>query len=225
MGKFYAVKRGKKTGIFTSWPACQQQVNGFPNARFKSFPSQAEALAWLNEPDKPSTFSRSKVTTNTPKATIQVYTDGGSRNHGNKLGQHVKADDKAAWAYYIVTPTGTYQDSAGEYGSTNNRMEIMAFLEALKKLLALHLNESDLEFILDSRYVLDSPTKGWLNSWQRRNWVKADGKPVLNQELWQEVAHLLPKFPALHYTWTKGHANNPGNNHVDLLLNQTMDQM
>ncbi|WP_278915889.1 ribonuclease H family protein [Ligilactobacillus agilis] len=220
VGKFYAVKCGRQTGIFTSWPDCQKQVSGFPNARFKGFTDKTAALNWLN-----AESSTTQPSTSLKKATIQVYTDGGSRNHGNKLGQHVKADDKAAWAYLINTPTGSYEESGGEYGSTNNRMEIMAFLQALKKLLALGLNHEPLEFVLDSRYVLDSLTKGWLTSWQRRNWRKADGNAVLNKELWQEVATLLPNFSTPYYTWTKGHANNPGNNRVDYLLNQTMDQM
>jgi ribonuclease HI len=50
--KFYAVRRGKKPGIYTSWPECQKQVAGFANARFKGFMTREEALAWLQQPEK-----------------------------------------------------------------------------------------------------------------------------------------------------------------------------
>ncbi|PAK68674.1 ribonuclease H, partial [Staphylococcus haemolyticus] len=63
-----------------------------------------------------------------------VYTDGGSRNHGNVKDGHVKASDKAAWAFLIKDGHQKHSRSGGEFGATNNRMEIMALLEALKYL-------------------------------------------------------------------------------------------
>ena len=156
---------------------------------------------------------------------ILVYTDGGSRNHGNKLGQHVKADDKAAWAYFIQTKDQAYTGTAGEFGATNNKMEITALIQALTKLLELGLQDQQITAILDSHYVLDPIMKGWLTNWQRRGWLTASGKPVANQKLWEEIVTLLPQFPNLHFDWTKGHATNAGNNKVDELLNKTMDQL
>ena len=156
---------------------------------------------------------------------ILVYTDGGSRNHGNKLGQHVKADDKAAWAYFIQTKDQSYTGTAGEFGATNNKMEITALIQALTKLLELGLQDQPITAILDSHYVLDPIMKGWLTNWQQRGWLTAGGKPVANQKLWEEIITLLPQFPNLHFDWTKGHATNAGNNRVDELLNKTMDQL
>ncbi|MCP0886302.1 ribonuclease H family protein [Ligilactobacillus sp. WILCCON 0076] len=222
--KYYAVARGRKTGIFNTWKECEQLVKNYPKARYKSFIKMEEAKVWLktisgakgNETMQENTVSAAKII---------VYTDGGSRNHGNVLGQHVKENDKAAWAYYIITPTMTFKKSAGEYGSTNNRMEIMALLRALETLLEKRLQLESIQVVMDSRYVLNSITKNWLKNWERNNWCKANGQEVLNKELWERIAQLLPKFKDLRFSWTKGHAVNAGNNEVDRLLNETMDKM
>lgn len=218
--KYYAVKKGRQPGIYRSWPECQQQVSGYPQARFKGFLNLEEAQAWL------AGGSCAQPTQNTyPANAIRVYTDGGSRNHGNKRGQHVHADDKAAWAYLIETATQIYTDTAGELGATNNKMEVTALLQALERLIQLDLNQQPIVAILDSHYVLDPLMKGWLTGWQRRGWKTASGSPVANQSLWEELVQVLPQFSDLHFDWTKGHASNVGNNRVDELLNQTMDRM
>ncbi|MYZ70865.1 RNase HI [Lactobacillus salivarius] len=218
MGKFYAVKKGRKTGIFTTWAECQKQVSGFPKAEFKSFISKQEADDWLKE-IKSSNENRRK------SYSVIVYTDGGSRNHGNKKGEHVKKNDKAAWAYLIKYQGSIISDTDGEYGSTNNRMEIMALKKALLDLKQRELQNEKILVVLDSKYVLDAITKRWLQSWEKNGWKTSAGTGVKNKELWMEISRLLPKFPNLDYQWTKGHANDEGNNLVDELLNKTMDQM
>lgn len=219
--KYYAVKKGRHPGIYKTWAECQKEVNGYPNAKFKSFLTFKGANEWLQATGNivPSTKTVDY------SDNILVYTDGGSRNHGNKLGQHVKADDKAAWAYFIQTKDQAYTGTAGEFGATNNKMEITALIQALTKLLELVLQDQPITAILDSHYVLDPIMKGWLTNWQRRGWLTASGKPVANQKLWEEIVTLLPQFPNLHFDWTKGHATNAGNNKVDELLNKTMDQL
>lgn len=218
VGKFYAVKKGRKTGIFTTWAECQKQVSGFPKAEFKSFISKQEADNWLKE-IKSSNENRRK------SYSVIVYTDGGSRNHGNKKGEHVKKNDKAAWAYLIKYQGSIISDTDGEYGSTNNRMEIMALKKALLDLKQRELQNEKILVVLDSKYVLDAITKQWLQSWEKNGWKTSAGTSVKNKELWMEISRLLPEFPNLDYQWTKGHANDEGNNLVDELLNKTMDQM
>lgn len=218
MGKFYAVKKGRKTGIFTTWAECQKQVSGFPKAEFKSFISKQEADNWLKE-IKSSNENRRK------SYSVIVYTDGGSRNHGNKKGEHVKKNDKAAWAYLIKYQGSIISDTDGEYGSTNNRMEIMALKKALLDLKQRELQNEKILVVLDSKYVLDAITKRWLQSWEKNGWKTSAGTGVKNKELWIEISRLFPEFPNLDYQWTKGHANDEGNNLVDELLNKTMDQM
>lgn len=229
--KFYAVKKGRRLGIYTSWPDCQRQVSGFAGAVYKSFPSRAAATAWLRGAGRPvarpQQLSLSLDSTGPAAATptIRLYTDGGSRNHGNKRGQHVKRDDKAAWAYLIEDRQQRITGTGSEFGATNNKMEVTALIRALEYLLDHRLNEEPITATLDSHYVLDPITKGWLYGWRRRGWVTAGGKPVANQELWARVLTLLPRFPHLRFAWTKGHAVNQGNNTVDELLNKTMDRM
>ena len=218
VGKFYAVKKGRKTGIFTTWAECQKQVSCFPKAEFKSFISKQEADNWLKE-IKSSNENRRK------SYSVIVYTDGGSRNHGNKKGEHVKKNDKAAWAYLIKYQGSIISNTDGEYGSTNNRMEIMALKKALLDLKQRELQNEKILVVLDSKYVLDAITKRWLQSWEKNGWKTSAGTGVKNKELWMEISRLLPEFPNLDYQWTKGHANDERNNLVDELLNKTMDQM
>lgn len=227
--KFYAVRRGRRPGIYRTWPETQQQVNGFTGAQYKSFPTEAAAKAFMQGQSTSTTARRparsSAPTQPTTPATITVYTDGGSRNTGNVAGGHVRAGDKAAWAYRIELPADQVMtDSAGEWGASNNRMEIMAFLRALQALQQRGVNDQSIQFVLDSRYVLNAITQGWLAGWKRRGWKRSAG-PLANAELWADVDRLLGAFPHLSFNWTKGHATNQGNVFVDHLLNETMDGM
>ncbi|MDF7682853.1 ribonuclease H family protein [Lactobacillus sp. ESL0679] len=158
-----------------------------------------------------------------------IYTDGGTRNTGNYKGGHVKPTDKAAWAYLIEwqeagEPKSTYGTN-GEFGATNNKMELTALIEALKKLLELNFNTKPLLFVLDSQYVLNPITKGWLKSWKKRGWKKSSKGEIANLAGWQELDSLLAQFSNPEFKWTKGHANNRGNEFVDHTLNKFMDQM
>lgn len=230
MNKFYAVKKGKHPGIYRTWPECQREVTGFSGAIYKSFPTLEEAKKWLAGKSSPTNKSKSYQQTDLFQEQIQspeifLYTDGGSRNHGNKLGQHVKTSDKAAWAFLIEKDGQNYTGTGSEFGATNNRMELMALRNALRTLLDKGWNLQVIVATLDSHYVLDPIMKGWLRGWQSRGWRTSTGSAVANQELWQEIVRLLPQFSNLHFKWTKGHATNKGNVSVDELLNQTMDKM
>lgn len=219
--KYYAVAQGKKTGIYLTWAECEAHVKGFKGARYKSFKTKKEAQDWL----KGSVKKESTQDNSIQLAQIYLYSDGGSRNHGNKKGQHVQATDKAAWAYLIQRAEQNYTGVDGEYGSTNNRMELLGLLNGLQFILKNGWQNEKIYAILDSKYILDALGKGWLRGWQVNGWKKANGQPVANKELWQQLIEVLILFPNLNFSWTKGHANNKGNNYVDKLLNQKMDQM
>lgn len=237
--KFYAVKQGRKTGIFTSWDEAKAQVDGYSGAVYKSFKLREQAEEFLNDtPVATSQLGRpvpptpvNKTVTPAPTDTAAsdffatIYTDGGCRNTGNVKGGHVNADDKAAWAYLIVTKDNKMSDSNGRKGATNNEMELTALIEALKTLINLGYNEKQLHFVLDSQYVLKPITQDWLYNWKNNNWRKSDHKPIKNKEYWQELARLLVQFPAATFSWTKGHADNEGNEFVDSKLNEFMDKM
>lgn len=234
--KYYVVKKGRHPGIYLNWPDCQREVSGFPGAVYRSFTNEEEAQKWLHTANQPAPrtvkqqlsldlgqAAASQATC--PKDAIRLFTDGGSRNHGNRLGQHVKTDDKAAWAFLIERQGQRLTGTAGEFGATNNRMELLALINALTTLLDHGWQDENINATLDSHYVLDPITKGWLYGWRRRGWTTSTGKPVANKELWQKLLRLLPQFTGLHFNWTKGHADNLGNNIVDELLNTTMDKM
>ena len=102
--------------------------------------------------------------------------------------------------------------SGGDPQTTNNRMELTAVLTALATLK----EPCVVELYSDSKYVVDAIEKGWLYGWQKKGWIKADKKPVLNVDLWQQLLPLLARHDVrLH--WVKGHAENEKNNRCDQL--------
>lgn len=224
--RFYAVRVGKQPGIYNSWDTARAQVDGYPNAKYKSFKTEAEAQAFMNGKDSEKKQSTANAVPPTSKVRpeIVVFTDGGSRNHGNVAGGHVKATDPAAWAYLIDYHGKQHSDSAGEFGVTNNKMEITALVQALQWLWENQFNNKSVGIVSDSRYVLNAIQKGWIKGWKKRGWKRSAGE-LKNAELWQQLDQLLDKFPKIQYAWTKGHATNQGNVFVDELLNQTMDKM
>ncbi len=100
--------------------------------------------------------------------------------------------------------------SGGEAHTTNNRMELSAVMNSLKALK----EPCNVELTSDSKYVIDSITKGWVYSWQKKNWKKSDGKMALNIDLWENLLPLL-KFHNINFHWIKGHAGHPENEKCD----------
>lgn len=215
--KFYAVKKGKRPGIYTSWDEAKEQVSGFSGAVYKSFKTLKEAETFIDEKETSEKINRDEYF-------AIIFTDGGTRNTGNVRGGHVKMTDKAAWAY-LIEETKTdkrYEDAGGVYGATNNQMELTAFINALAALIELNLNQEKLLFCLDSKYVLDNIPR--IVDWKKRGWRTTSG-PVKNQEYWQRLENLLALFPDPHYQWVKGHDKSAGNIYVDHKLNKIMDKM
>ncbi|WP_311408288.1 ribonuclease H family protein [Liquorilactobacillus uvarum] len=230
--RFYAVARGRNKGIYTEWSECLKQINGFRQARYKGFQDKRAAKEWIktvSTTEKPAVTDYNQEKRNSMsdalEAEIRLWTDGGSRNHGNKLGQHVKKDDKAAWAFLIEMDGKRISRSGGELGATNNKMEVMALLRALTYLNEHRCQGKSILATLDSRYVLDAIQKKWVFGWKKRGWKTSAGTEVANKELWMKMVAILPQFSRLTFQWTKGHQKNEGNIFVDQLLNQTMDEM
>lgn len=251
--KIYAVKKGRVPGIYRNWDETKKQVNGFSGAEYKSFENITDAIDYLGwqEKSREETINRKDDTlenaiekikrnskkpvkaTQNKKTKMQntqsteyfatTYTDGGTRNTGVYKGGHVKKTDKAAWAYLIEWNGGSESGSGGEYGATNNKMEQTALINALKKLIELGFNEKHLLFVLDSKYVLNAINQHWLQGWKKRGWKRSSG-PLKNVPEWKELDRLLQSFPDSTFEWTKGHANNRGNEFVDHKLNEYMDK-
>ena len=134
-----------------------------------------------------------------------MYTDGASRGNPGPGG------------YGVVLLAGSNKKelSEGFKKTTNNRMELLAViagLEALKK-QGLHI-----VIYSDSKYVVDSVEKGWLNTWLSTNFK--GGKK--NKDLWLRFYH-LSKNQFIRFVWVKGHADNPYNNRCDELATAAAD--
>ena len=100
----------------------------------------------------------------------------------------------------------------GEPGTTNNRMELMGVITGLSALK----EPCGVLVTTDSKYVVDSITKGWVYSWQKKGWVKSDKKPALNVDLWKKLLPLL-EIHKVTFNWVKGHAGHPENERCDAL--------
>ena len=143
---------------------------------------------------------------------ITISTDGSC--HGNPGGP-------GGYAAIIEIPRhGPLVVRGGHPETTNNRMELTAVIEGLRELRALaNVEGGEIEVRSDSEYVVNAFRKGWLRNWQRKGWRKADGKPVLNPDLWQR---LLPFTEGVEIAWThvRGHAGDSRNEECDLIANQ-----
>ena len=93
--------------------------------------------------------------------------------------------------------------------TTNNRMELTAAIEGLKALK----EPVEVEVITDSEYVKNGITT-WIYNWKRRNWMTAEKKPVVNQDLWKELDEQVARHRT-NWVWTKGHASHSDNNRAD----------
>ena len=100
--------------------------------------------------------------------------------------------------------------SGGEAETTNNRMELSAVIEALKLLK----EPCEVTLWTDSKYVADGLGKGWAAGWKKNGWRKADKKPALNPDLWDELLTLYDKH-SVTIQWIKGHASHPENEKCD----------
>ena len=206
--KFYAVKRGRKTGLYTVWAECAAQVKSFQGAVYKGFMTEEEARAWLGGADARAEQPRAAAemaAPSAPDADYIIHTDGSClRNPGGAGG----------WAAVIETAaTGAVEEkSGGDPETTNNRMELTAALMALTAVP----EGARVALYTDSQYLKNAFTKFWLPAWKKRGWKKADGEPVLNQDLWVQ---LDAAFAArqVQFHWVKGHAGNPRNERCDAL--------
>jgi ribonuclease HI len=209
--KYYAVAAGRSPGIYTDWATAEKQVKGFAGAKYKSFPTRMEAEQWQEnpvyqkkEPGETTGREQAAVSPEHPRPdAIVVYTDGGSINNPGPGGYGV----------IIVTDNERRELSGGFRHTTNNRMEMMAAIVALRELL--HCGKK-IFLYSDSSYLVNGIIKGWARKWRSRGWTKGDGQPVLNSDLWQELLELVDEVD-VGFNWVRGHAGNELNERCDRL--------
>lgn len=131
---------------------------------------------------------------------IKIFTDGACSGNPGPGG----------WAAIIVWADRIEEIGGGEADTTNNRMEMSAAIEALRRVPV----DARVEIYTDSQYLKNGITS-WMDGWKRRGWQKADGQPVLNKDLWVALDHLCCDRVVWHYV--RGHADNPYNNRCDVI--------
>jgi ribonuclease HI len=132
---------------------------------------------------------------------VEIFTDGACKGNPGPGG----------WGAILRSGGKERELSGGEAPSTNNRMELMAAIEALKALT----KPCRVQLWTDSNYVRDGITK-WIHGWRRNGWKTADKKPVKNAELWQALLDATEPH-RIEWHWVKGHAGHPENERADAL--------
>lgn len=141
---------------------------------------------------------------------VDIYTDGACRgNPGN-----------GGWGAVLVYGDREMELSGGDHDTTNNRMELLAAINALSALKI----PCEVTLTSDSKYLTDAINKGWLDSWRRRGWRKADKSAVLNVDLWEMLIPLLERHDVT-FIWVKGHDGHPYNERCDKLATAYADSL
>ena len=215
--KYYAVARGYKPGIYTSWfgpNGADAQIRGYTRARYKGFPSLAEAEKWLQNP----AYTRAPAGTKHPDTTVDapgvkpgtiiVYTDGGCRGNPGPGG----------YGAVIINGENRVELAQGFCMTTNNRMELMACIAALEALKT----PADVILHSDSRYVVNGISKGWAHRWRANNWMRTKKEAAENADLWAQLLDLCDKH-RVRFVWVRGHAGHLENERCDELATRAAD--
>lgn len=133
---------------------------------------------------------------------VTIYTDGACSGNPGPGG------------YGAILMYGQHKKelSGGDPNTTNNRMELMGVITALKALN----RPCQVDLYTDSQYVVNAIEKGWAKKWQANGWMRNKKDKALNPDLWQSLLDLL-EVHQVAFHWVKGHAGNPYNNRCDEL--------
>lgn len=140
---------------------------------------------------------------------VIIHTDGACRGNPGKGG----------WG--VLLQCGDVQKKlyGGDADTTNNRMELMAAIQALEALT----RPCEVTLNTDSKYVLQGITE-WLPNWKRRGWKTASRHPVKNEDLWRRLDTAVARH-TIQWLWVKGHSGDAGNDLADQLANQGIDEL
>ena len=140
---------------------------------------------------------------------VTIYTDGACSGNPGPGG----------WGAILIYKEKRAELSGYDAHTTNNRMELLAPIQALQRLK----EPCFVRVYSDSAYLVNAFRQHWLENWVRRNWIESDKKPVENRDLWEEI---LRQTKIHHIEWikVKGHADNPLNNRCDELATGEIKQ-
>lgn len=140
---------------------------------------------------------------------VIIYTDGACRGNPGPGG----------WGAVLTYGSKKRELSGSEKETTNNRMELLAAIQALESLK----RSCKVSLYTDSQYVRKGILE-WMDNWKKRGWKTAARKPVKNQDLWISLDTVLTRHD-VDWHWVKGHSGVAGNEHADSLANEAIDQM
>ena len=141
---------------------------------------------------------------------ITIYTDGACRGNPGPGG----------WGAVLESGSHHKEIYGSDANTTNNRMELVATIEALKSIKA---SDSKVKLYTDSVYVKNGITQ-WMKNWKKNGWKTAAKKPVKNTDLW-EILDRVQQEHDIDWCWIKGHAGHPGNEKADQLANKGIDEL
>jgi len=133
---------------------------------------------------------------------VEVFTDGACSGNPGPGG----------WGALLRWRGNERKLNGGERQTTNNRMEMMAAIQALETLK----RSAHVRIHTDSVYLRDGITK-WIHNWKAKGWKTADKKPVKNIDLWQRLETAIERHQKVEWKWVKGHAGHPENERADAL--------
>ncbi|AAM24584.1 MAG: Ribonuclease H [Caldanaerobacter subterraneus] len=136
---------------------------------------------------------------------VEIYTDGACSGNPGPGG----------WAAVLIYKGIKKEISGFEENTTNNRMELKAAIEGLKALK----RPCKVNLYSDSSYLINAFNEGWIEKWQKNNWLKSDKTPVENQDLWKELLE-VSKPHQINWIKVKGHSDNEYNNLCDRLATE-----
>jgi ribonuclease HI len=139
---------------------------------------------------------------------IEIFTDGACSGNPGPGG----------WGAVLRWNGHEKEMSGGEADTTNNRMEMMAVIQALGALK----RKSTVDIYTDSKYVMQGINE-WMAGWKARGWKTASKKPVKNQDLWEALDEALQKHDVTMH-WVKGHAGHPENERADVLATSAIER-
>jgi ribonuclease HI len=146
---------------------------------------------------------------NISKQTVEIYTDGACRGNPGIGG----------WGAILRYQGHEKEMYGAEKETTNNRMELMAAIQALRSLK----RTCDVELTTDSQYLRQGITQ-WIDQWKKRGWRTSNKKPVKNQDLWEVLHHEVQRHH-MTWHWVKGHSGHAENERADELANRAIDEL
>ncbi len=204
---FYAVKVGRKPGIYKAWEECSAQVAGFVGAKYRGFTSLEDTEAFLKDDGEADKISRPNVDNLTGLRKVFIYTDGTTIGNPGLGG----------YATVLIYGNHRKEISGGVRLTTSSRMELMAALVGLGRLKI----KCSVTLYSDSKYLADSIQLGWAENWRAHGWRKKDGNVIANIDLWKQLLQQCDKHDVT-VEWIAGHEGNRENERCDELARQAL---